>query len=403
MHPTKAICGSKGSSLKGKTIVLGITGSIAAVKCVELARELIRHGAEVFAVMTTEACRIIHPNSMHYATGNKAITELTGAIEHVEFCGANGKADLLLIAPATGNTIGKIINGIDDTTVTSFAATAIAAGKKIIVVPAMHETMYNNPFAKENIEKLEKAGIKAMKPKIEENAAKFPAIEEIVLECERALGAGLLKGKKVLIANGATQEDIDEIRVITSRASGLTGIEIAKECYRQGAEVSIVQNNESFSKGIKNFKARTSAEMEKIVLEELKKGFDLYISPAALADFKVEKKEGKIKSSKDFSLQLKPREKLLEKARACFPELKIIAFKAEIGVQEKELIEIAKKKLRELKASIVIANDVKEKGMGTIDNKVFIVSEKRVEKAEGLKSEIAKAIVKEISISCTLR
>ena len=137
-HPTLWIQGQKSSFLAGKTIVLGVTGSIGAVRVVELARELIRNGAEVHAVMTEAATRILHPDALHYATGNPAITELGGRVEHVEFCGLKGRADLLLIAPATANTIGKIAYGIDDTPVTSFATTALGSGVPVIVVPAMH-------------------------------------------------------------------------------------------------------------------------------------------------------------------------------------------------------------------------------------------------------------------------
>src|SRR3989304_157353 len=115
------------SSLEGKTIVLGITGSIAAVRCVELARELRRHGASVHAVMTHAAQKILHPEAMRYATGNPVITEITGDVEHVEFCGIGGKASLLLIAPCTANTIGKIAHGMDDTAVTTFAPTAFSS------------------------------------------------------------------------------------------------------------------------------------------------------------------------------------------------------------------------------------------------------------------------------------
>jgi len=310
-HPTKGIKGNKSNSLEGKIIVLGITGSIAAVKSVELARELIRHGAEVYAVMTKEAVRIIHPNAMEYATGNSVIIELTGKIEHVQFCGIKGEADLLLIAPSTANTIGKIATGVDDTTVTSFATTALGCKKKILIVPAMHGSMYENSFVAENLAKLEKEGIEIIKPREEENAAKFPAIEEIVLECERAVSKGLLKGKKVMIASGSTQEDIDEIRILTNKASGKTGREIAKECYRQGAKVCIVHNHASIASKIKNLQARTGKEMQETVLEELKKDYNLYITPAALTDFTVEKKNEKISSGKPLSIQFNPASKLV--------------------------------------------------------------------------------------------
>src|SRR5664279_3087381 len=176
-HPTLWIEGLRSSSLAGKTIVLGVTGSIGAVRVVELARELIRNGAEVHAVMTDAARHILHPDALHYATGNPVITELGGRVEHVEFCGFKGRADLLLIAPATANTIGKIAYGIDDTTVTSFATTALGSGVPLMLVPAMHESMYRHPAVVENIIKLKSWEVSIVGPKLEEGIAKIASNE----------------------------------------------------------------------------------------------------------------------------------------------------------------------------------------------------------------------------------
>src|SRR5690606_41131665 len=178
-HPTLWIQGQKSSSLAGKTIVIGVTGSIGAVRTVELARELIRNGAEGHAGMTEAATRILHPDALHYATGNPAITELGGRVEHVEFCGLKGRADLLLIAPATANTVGKIAFGIDDTPVTSFATTALGSGVPVMVVPAMHESMFRHPAVAENLVKLNSWGIQIVGPRLEEGVAKIAANEEI--------------------------------------------------------------------------------------------------------------------------------------------------------------------------------------------------------------------------------
>ncbi|MCK5661305.1 MAG: DNA/pantothenate metabolism flavoprotein, partial [Methanosarcinales archaeon] len=178
--------------LSDKTIVLGITGSIAAVRCVELARELRRRGASVIAVMSKAATEIIHPNAMEFATGNPVITGITGRVEHVALCakadypGVVG-ADLLLIAPATANTIGKMAQGIDDTSVTTFATTAIGAGVPVVVVPAMHGSMYSNPFVKKNIDALKKAdaGVIFVGPYMDEGKAKMAEEDDIVLHVER--------------------------------------------------------------------------------------------------------------------------------------------------------------------------------------------------------------------------
>ena len=151
MHPSDEIRGVKSIRLSKKRIVLGVTGSIAAVECVRLSRELIRHGAEVFPVMTHSATKIIHPGSLEFATGNGPIIELSGKTEHVSFCGRVEKpVDLLLILPCTANTISKIAHGVDDTSVTTFATTAIGSGIPILVVPAMHLSMYDHKIVQES-------------------------------------------------------------------------------------------------------------------------------------------------------------------------------------------------------------------------------------------------------------
>ncbi len=176
-HPSEDIIGTKGDELKDKKIVLCITGSVAAIKSPELARELMRHGAQVFPVMTKTAQRIIQPDLMEWATGNPVITKLTGKIEHV----ALGKdADLILVAPATANTISKIACGIDDTTVTSVVSVAFGLGKPILLVPAMHESMYRHPILIQNIEKLRSLQCEFIGPEIEEGKAKIVSVEQTV-------------------------------------------------------------------------------------------------------------------------------------------------------------------------------------------------------------------------------
>jgi phosphopantothenoylcysteine decarboxylase/phosphopantothenate--cysteine ligase len=180
-HPSKKIIGTKSSELLGKRLVLCITGSVAAVRCPEIARELMRRGTDVYAVMTKNAQKIIHPFVMEWATGNPVVTELTGKIEHVELVGEHSeKADMVLIAPATANTISKIASGIDDTTVTTVASTAIGAQVPIIIVPAMHSSMYNHFMIKENTEKLQAQKVDFVQPRIEEEKAKIAETEEII-------------------------------------------------------------------------------------------------------------------------------------------------------------------------------------------------------------------------------
>ncbi|PKP54480.1 MAG: hypothetical protein CVT90_01060 [Candidatus Altiarchaeales archaeon HGW-Altiarchaeales-3] len=165
---------------KNKKIIIAICGSVAAVKTPELIREFKRNSVDVSCVMSESAKKIIHKNVLEWASENEVTTKLTGKVEHVTSCGTFGDANLLLICPATSNTISKIACGIDDTTVTTFAATAIGSGKKVVIVPAMHLAMYNNPFVVENIEKLKKTGVLFIEPRIEENKAKLASNGEIV-------------------------------------------------------------------------------------------------------------------------------------------------------------------------------------------------------------------------------
>ncbi len=163
MHPSKDIIGTYSNRLKGKTICVCITGSVAAVNTPSLCRELMRHGAEVLPVMPEAATKLIHPDLLHWSPGNEVVLELTGAIEHIAIAGERpkeyGKADLILIAPSTANTISKIACGIDDTPVTTIATTAFGSGTPIIIVPAMHESMYRHPILEENIKKLQNYGV----------------------------------------------------------------------------------------------------------------------------------------------------------------------------------------------------------------------------------------------------
>ena len=161
-----------------------------------------RHGAEVYVVMSPDAKKIIHPYSFEFATGNPVVEEITGKIEHVSYAGEHSKkCDLILIAPSTANTISKIASGIDDTPVTTVVSTGF--GKiPIIIVPAMHISMYKNPLILENIEKLKNHGVEFLTPKFEENKAKLPDIEDIVFTVIKKLHVKDFEGKKVLVTAG---------------------------------------------------------------------------------------------------------------------------------------------------------------------------------------------------------
>ncbi|WP_445474645.1 bifunctional phosphopantothenoylcysteine decarboxylase/phosphopantothenate--cysteine ligase CoaBC [Methanococcoides methylutens] len=373
-HPTMWIKGQKGASLSGKVIVLAVTGSIAAVRVVELARELIRNGAEVHAVMSKEAQHILHPYALHYATGHDVITEITGEVEHVKFFGSEGCADLLLVAPATANTIGKMACGIDDTPVTTFATTAMGSDTPVIVVPAMHNSMYEHPAVMENINKLKEWDLTFVGPHLNEGIAKIASNEQIVLAVERSLGSSTLAGKKVLITSGATAEAIDPIRVITNRSSGRTGREIALEFYRRGAEVTLVHNGRLDCEGVNEILVESAGDMIDATLRELGHGYDMLISAAAISDYTLDAQDNKIKSGGDLTLNFRSTRKLIREVRDAYPDISIVGFKAEAGITEAELIARAKESMASYELDLVVANEVSLTGMGTIENEVHIIS-----------------------------
>ncbi len=399
-HPTLWIKSTRSRSLQGKTIVLAVTGSIAAVRTVELAREFIRRGADVHAVMSEAAGWIINPMALHYATGNEVITSISGKVEHVEFFGNLGRADLLLVAPATANTIGKIASGIDDTPVTTFASTAIGAGKPVLVVPAMHEDMYNHPAVMENIEKIKSWAVNFIGPRLEEGIAKITGNDEIVLEVERAIGKRTLCGKKILITSGSTAEPIDPIRILTNRASGKTGVELALAAYRRGADVTIVHRNKLGISGINEIHAETAAQMTDAVLNELKVGYALLISSAAIADYTIDANCQKIKSTERFEPSFKHTRKLRKEAKQAYPQVKVIGFKAEAGVDTEELLSRAKQTLKDSRLDMIVANELSKGGIGTDNNNVTIIySDKRKNlNVEGSKNLIASVLMDEIAL-----
>jgi phosphopantothenoylcysteine decarboxylase/phosphopantothenate--cysteine ligase len=312
-------------TLAGKQIVVAVTGSIAAVEVVKLIHSLRRCGAVVQPVMSHAASGIIQPDALTYASGRETITSLSGWVEHITYCGEGGSADLLLIAPCTANTISKIACGIDDTPVTTFATTALGSQIPIIVVPAMHYSMYRHPAVIENIAKLKTWGVEIVDPRIEEGKAKIADSEEIVLRCERAVLGTALSGKKVLITSGPCREPVDDIRILTTRSSGQMGKALALQAFRLGAEVTVI-HRDTFP-CVNNIFVETADEMRCAVHRCFSEsGADIYISAAAISDFAPKRVKGKIPSGKPVNLLLKPLPKLLTEVIQNYHSL-IIAFK----------------------------------------------------------------------------
>jgi phosphopantothenoylcysteine decarboxylase/phosphopantothenate--cysteine ligase len=395
MHPSHDIRGSKGAELMNQRIVLCVTGSVAAVKCHELARELMRHGADVRAVMTKDAAQLVTPKFMHWATGNPVVSELTGKLEHVDLA---TWADLVLVAPATANTLSKVACAIDDTPVTSVISVAMGLGKLVAMVPAMHGSMYSHKLLHDNLKRLKATGVKVLEPKLVEGKAKLPSVEEITNFVIDLLGPKDMVGMRVLVTAGPTIEPIDPIKFITNRSSGKMGVALARAAASRGAKVTLIYGpgSEEPPAGVKVVRVETTAEMRKAFLKEIKGRPNIIVSTAAPQDFVVKKiSKEKLKHHKPLRLDLIPAPRVVDGARKLAPEAFIVAFKAEHDVSDERLRAIARQKLREGEFDMVVANDISRRGagFGADTNEVEIVTPSSSMHLRGSKAEIAKTIL----------
>ncbi|MEM3420843.1 MAG: bifunctional phosphopantothenoylcysteine decarboxylase/phosphopantothenate--cysteine ligase CoaBC [Candidatus Hadarchaeum sp.] len=394
MHPSKDIQGTSGSELSGRKIALCITGSVAAVKCPELARELMRQGAEVRTCMSQQATQLITPELMHWATGNEVVVRLTGRLEHVELA---EWSDLVLVAPATANTIAKISCAIDDTPVTSVVSVALGLKKPVVVVPAMHASMFAHELFQQHLTRLRSVGIQVIGPKIEEGRAKIAEVGEIVQVVIRTLGPKDMAGRRVLVTAGPTIEPIDPVKIITNRSSGKMGLAIARAAAARGAEVSLIYGpgTEIPPTGVKVIRVQTTQEMRDAFVKELELRPDIVVAAAAPQDFVVERpSECKLRHTEPVTLRLIPAPRVLSGVREFSPSSFVIGFKTECGVSDEELFHAAEAKLNE-GLDMVVANDVSRPGagFGTDTNEVLIVTRSGWRKMRATKTEIAGVIL----------
>jgi phosphopantothenoylcysteine decarboxylase/phosphopantothenate--cysteine ligase len=382
------IRGAKSRRLWDKRIALCVTGSAAAIEAPRLARELQRHGARVKAYMSEAATKIIHPYAMEFATGKKPVTEITGALEHL------AEYDLILIAPASANTIAKLAHGIGDTPPTLLCLSSQA---KLLLAPAMHLAMHRNQAVKENLETLKNRGIAIVEPMIEEGAAKMAPIAEIADYAIRALSSGELSGKHVVVTAGATEEAIDAVRVITNRSSGKMGLALAKEAFYRGADVTLIAGrlNVAPPRYIRTVKALSISEMREAVVEAVRDAH-IFISAAAIGDFVVSDEfKGKLDSTREVTLRLKPAPKVLRALRE--EGLFKVGFKAVYGATEQEMLNAARQILKEANLDLVVANDISRGVFGSEENEVVIVARNgEVALPRMSKSEVAQYIFDEI-------
>ncbi|HSB49811.1 MAG TPA: bifunctional phosphopantothenoylcysteine decarboxylase/phosphopantothenate--cysteine ligase CoaBC [Nitrosopumilaceae archaeon] len=401
-HPSLDIVGTHGSELSEKRIVLCVAGSVAVYKAIELARLLMRHGADVICVASSAATKLVKPDYFKWATGNEVITRLTGGLEHIDVADYN-RSDLIIVYPGTANTLGKLANGIDDTPVSTVLTVGFGSGIPIVMALAMHESMYENKAVKKNIDFL-KDKVDFVSPVMIEGKAKAAEPEDVLEFVLKKFGfSSVLHGKRILMTAGPTIEFIDPVRVVTNLSSGKTGVLLASELVSAGAKVTLVYGPGVAEppKGARVILVKTTKEMFDAIKKEMKKKFDVVILAAAASDYTVENpSSSKIKSSKkSLQIKLKQAPKIIDHIKKWQKDVFLVGFKAETNLSKKKLESLARKKMRESKADLMIANDIgSARYQKNPDyNEIVLVNSKRaISSGWKRKEKLAKIIRKEL-------
>jgi phosphopantothenoylcysteine decarboxylase/phosphopantothenate--cysteine ligase len=403
MHPSKSIIGEKGTALSGKTVIFCVTSSVAIYYAPHIARELMRHGAEVIFVASEEADTLIGSKLLHWATGNSPIIEMSGVTEHVSLVGLPGMKDdrIVLVYPATANTLCKIATGVADTPPTLFASTALGNSVSVAVVPAMHLALYNNPATQKALLSLMEMGVTVIQPFIQGDKAHIASPEETVATILKLATPPTMEGKKVLITAGATREFFDAIRFVSNPSSGKMGIAIAKEVWNHGGDPTLVLGHidSPCPPWIRSKRIVSSQEMYDYCVNEIKTNeYDTVILAAAMADFAPSSRSSvKTSSNESIQLDLVPTKKLSDVIKQISPSSHLILFKAEHGISKQELITRARNKMLKTSCDLIIANDLAESDAGfNVDtNRVVMMTKEKMDPEEffGTKNALAKKIV----------
>jgi len=347
-------------TLVGKNIVLGVTGSSAAYKSVDLARALIRMGANVRVVMSEYATRLVGTDLFQWATGFKPYVEITGETEHIDLA---KWGDVLVIAPATLNTMSKIAHGILDGLLPLLAVTMLGSGKRVIVVPTMNIRLMQSPQYGRAISVLREQGVVIIPPLLEEDKAKYPPVSDLAHCIDAITNRGRdLEGLKVLVTAGATREYIDPVRVLTNPSTGLMGILLAREAACRGADVVLVHGQLSVEKPYmaRSVYTETTQSMAHVIGQlTSNEVFDAAIFAAAPVDYKptvINPFKFKTRDKPRIQLELETTPKTV-KCVVKRPRV-VVIFAAETTSDESELINAAREKLADYGADLVVASNV---------------------------------------------
>lgn len=390
-----------------KTIVLGVTGGIAAYKIADLASKLSKEDFDVHVIMTRNATEFITPLTFETLTGNRCITDTFARdfewdVKHVALA---KKADAMLIAPATANVMAKIAAGIADDMLTT---TVLAMRCPVIIAPAMNTAMYENPVTQRNMNSLRELGYHVLEADSGVLACKdvgkgrLPKTEILYLELLKyAVYSGDLAGKKVLVTAGPTQENLDPVRYLTNHSTGKMGYEIAKAAWLRGAEVVLISGPTALSapEGVLMVPVVSAAEM----FEQVKRfspEADYIIKSAAVADFTprdVSSEKIKKGSAKEMSVSLARTEDILAYLGKHKKDGQVLCG---FSMETKDLVESSKEKLKRKKADIIVANNLKEEGagFGTETNVVTMITPDHVVSLPKMKkAEVAHRLLDELA------
>ena len=388
-------------NLKGKNVVIGVTGGIAVYKVCEVVSSLRKRGADVFVVMTKNATEFVSPLTFETLSNNRVVTDMFDRdreweVEHISLA---KKADIFVVAPATANFVGKFASGIADDFLTT---TVMATKAPVLLAPAMNTGMMTSPSYEKNESVLKERGVNFVygdsgflacgdmgKGRLAEPRLIVDTIEEILFPVRD------LEGKTVMVTAGATREPIDPVRFITNRSSGKMGIAIANSALKRGANVILIKGFTSVNpdEGVEGVNVETTADMYEAVMNNLDKA-DLIIKSAAPADYKVKMAEQKIKSE-TLTLEFVKNPDIAQAVGKIKGSKKLVVFSAET----ENLFENATKKLIKKNADMVVANDVPKQGAGfDVDTNIasFITKDGVEELPIMTKTELADRILDKV-------
>lgn len=396
--------------LNGKTVVLGVTGGIAAYKAVEIASRLVKKGADVFVIMTESATKFVTPLTFQEITKNPVVSDMWGEVKHwhVEHIALATKADYFLIAPATANCIGKIAHGIADDMLTT---TVMATTAPIILAPAMNTNMYQNAATQDNLAILKRRGCHIITPASGmlacgvEGIGRLPEPSVIVDEVVALASAKQdLVGKRILVTAGGTHEPLDPVRFIGNRSSGKMGYAVAEAAQARGAEVILVSGPTALARpqGVQFVSVETTQEMFDAVMDAFDT-VDVVIKAAAVADYRPKVcAEQKIKKNdSEFTVVLEKNPDILFHLGQNKKEGQIlVGFAAETN----DLIKHAKQKIEKKNLDMIVANDVTAKGAGfNVDTNIvkLIYPSGEIEACQQMtKREVADIILNKVVEMC---